>query len=355
MGEGYIVRRGGVGGNGWPEFTYEKGAYEWIDDEYGNWRIKFLSSGILRFTKLGNAKKGIEVFCVGGGGGGSNGDIVVIYGGGGGGGYTNTKTVLVQKDTDYEIVVGAGSANNSRKSGGMSSAFGVQAVGGDGGLNMTGGNGGSGGGGGTRVRYDTDDGTRAGYGGDGGSDGNNGSPGRDGWQGNNGAGGTGQGTTTREFGETEGELYAGGGAGRGYHGSGTAGAGGGGGPSQSATNNTGGGGGGSGGNGGSGIVVIRNARKKLKITQQPINVVASENEEVLFTVKAEGIKLNYQWQFLPTDTDAQWSNTSTTGATTNQLTVQALSYRNGYKYRCIVSDGYNNQVISDEATLTISA
>ena len=97
MGDCYITRRGGAsGGTGLPEFTYT-GTYNLIDDGNGDWRIKFLTSGKLIFTKLGAAANGIDVFLVGGGGGGANGSLVVKLGGGGAGGYTNTKTVLVQK------------------------------------------------------------------------------------------------------------------------------------------------------------------------------------------------------------------------------------------------------------------
>ena len=82
--------------------------------------------------------------------------------------------------------------------------------------------------------------------------------------------GIGQGTTTREFGESTGDLYSGGGSGaeRGNTTTiiaGGSGGGGTGGNGGAGTANTGGGGGGStaqsgGGAGGSGIVIIRNHR-----------------------------------------------------------------------------------------------
>lgn len=100
--------------------------------------------------------------------------------------------------------------------------------------------------------------------GNGGSDGGNGRNNENGGE----KGGTGQGTTTREFGESTGNLYAGGGGGGYDGGAGIGGAGGGGnGGDENATpgqENSGGGGGGNdsepGANGGSGIVIIRNAR-----------------------------------------------------------------------------------------------
>ena len=247
-----------------PTYTYT-GSSQLIDDGNGNWRIKFLTSGTLTFTNLGTGVNGIDVFLVGGGGGGRTGSQSVNGAGGGGGGYTTTKKGhTISAGSSYNIVIGAGGATNSN--GGTSSAFGFSAAGGKygspGSSNFgvevaIGGNGGSGGGGGTSYQ---------GYGGNGGSNGSNGS------NGTGGNGGKGQGTTTREFGESDGTLYAGGGAGT----EGKAGAGGGGVYNNTnnsdnyyvanGTANTGGGGGGGafnfikGGTGGSGIVVIRNTR-----------------------------------------------------------------------------------------------
>ena len=170
-----------------PTFTYT-GSYEIVDDagnvldessesdmQTENWKIRFLTSGTLNFSKLGNAYNGIDVFLVGGGGG---------YG-----------------------------------------------------LNVKGGNGGS--------------------------DGSNGGAGSN-------TAGVGQGTTTREFGENSGTLYAGGGGGASTSSGGNAGDGGGGAGASSSNaangaTNTGGGGGGARSNytpgtGGSGIVIMRNAR-----------------------------------------------------------------------------------------------
>lgn len=328
MGDCYITRRGGsAGGGGLPEFTYT-GTYQLIDDGGGNWRIKFLTSGVLTFTKLGNASKGIDVFLVGGGGGCGNANGVSDYLGAGGGGYTKTtRQITVQAGVEYPIVIGAGStkpnSSSTQTRGGTTSAFNTSIEGGYSGKSISGGNGGSGG-------ASTNGAT-------GGTDGGDGSVGNMGGQ-----AGKGQGTTTREFGEDSGDLYASGG----YW------------DSRDGADNTGNGGGGvylntKSSTGGSGIVVIRNVRKELKITQQPTDVTVSENGEAVFTVTATGTGLTYQWQFLPAG-GGQWSDTSATGATTSQLTIQALSYRNGCKYRCVITDSSGNQVTSAEATLTVS-
>ena len=268
-----------------------------INDGNGNWRIKFFESGtfIMSYPDVNY----IDVFVVGGGGGGGGSGVnddnswYIIGAGGGGGGYTktcrysnelNTELITINKNTNYNIVIGAGGiAGQCRPNqttipllpggdGGTSSGFECSAAGGKGGPTnyyKNGSPGGSGGGGGG-IHY---------AGGTGGSDGSAGAAagGDYGVSVGNGAGGAGQGSTTREFGESTGDLYAGGGGGgsggnNGNGGAGGAGGGGSGGNSggggTAGTKNTGGGGGGSGNScsvvssnaGGSGIVIIRNHR-----------------------------------------------------------------------------------------------
>ena len=247
-----------------PIYTYS-GSAVLIDDGNYNYRIKFLTSGTLKFSHLGCMTNGINVFCVGGGGGAGMS--------GGGGGYTTTGSAAISANTSYSIVIGAGGAGQSgyfgktdanTVQGGTTSAFNVSAGGGyNGGAGRSNPGGGNGGSGGSYVGSSNH----------GGSDGSNSSdptyP------------GIGQGRTTREFGESSGTLYAGGGGGGNQSNwsdwGGLGGDGGGGRGTQGGsrgtdgTPNTGGGGGGGyngldevpssgGGNGGSGIVVIRNKR-----------------------------------------------------------------------------------------------
>ena len=249
-----------------PEFTYT-GDYEIVNDSdepitvsQGNWKIRFLTSGTLTFTNLNGAEGGIDVFLVGGGASGGGR-------GGGGGGYTKTqKSVSVKVGIEYPIIVGAGGlapTTSNRvppNAGGATSAFGLTANGGDTSTNGDYPSSGGSGGGSGKVGG-------AGY-----------SGGSDGSSGGGDDGGSGQGTTTREFGESTGKLYAGGGGGGAVTtnetssgGAGGGGDGGGVGADPRPKNgdaNTGGGGGGLGNlyssatyaSGGSGIVIIRNAR-----------------------------------------------------------------------------------------------
>lgn len=239
---------------GLPTFAYT-GSYTTADDGNNNWRIKFLTSGTLTFSKLQGAGSGIDIFCVGGGGGGG-------ASGGCGGRTTTVRAVTVTAGTSYQVIVGAGGAEGAP--GGNSSFGSLASAAGGGGPEGVGGSGG----GGSGLYFSS---SNKANGGNGGSDGSNGVNG----YGTNGfRNGTGQGTTTREFGESYGTLYAGGGGGAGDYdcalGSGGAGGGGAGGSlwdkgpkagGAGATNFGGGGGGGSpGGAGGSGIVIIRNKR-----------------------------------------------------------------------------------------------
>lgn len=272
------------------DFTYT-GEYEVLDDTdaLGTWwRIKFKTSG-----KLIILKKFIgDIFLVGGGGSSgsysyssSSRSYSANLGGGGGGGYTKTeKSIEFPENSEYEIIIGDGGAANTATycttgyTGGSTSINindGISVSGGAGGININngskvGGAGGSGGGGGFYQYY----GNENAISGSGGSDGGNGTRSSvydvSGYSSSHN-GGAGQGTTTREFGETFGDLYSGGGCGGVYlsasnASAGSGGSGGGGGINTSGTPNTGGGGGGpsnqnSSATGGSGILIIRNHRE----------------------------------------------------------------------------------------------
>lgn len=234
-----------------PEFTYT-GSYKILTDSdgtisdfasyKGNWKIKFLTSGTFKITNMYGFDGNIDVFLVGGGAAGLSASTG--KGQGGSGGYTKTvRAKHIAAGTSYSIVIGG--------SGGNTSGFGESASRGE---SWKGGSG-------SGSYNDT------GNGGNGGSDGSNGGGPHP---------GSGQGKTTREFGESGKTLYSGGGGGGCYNynnnswkgGTGGAGGGGNGGTSESpnaataGAANTGGGGGGgvNGRSGGSGVVIIRNKR-----------------------------------------------------------------------------------------------
>lgn len=244
-----------------PVYTYS-GSHTLTKQGTYNWLLTLKTSGKLKFTHLGNCNGTVDVFCLGGGAGGGAWSEKYYGGGGGGGGKTTTaKKVAIKVNTEYEITIGTG--GGAATAGGTTSALGKSAAGGATRSSLGYGYGGSGGSGGGAGGYSS---TKAG--GKGGTDGGAGTTNT------TATAGSGQGSTTRAFGETSGTLYGGGGGGGGgINSSGTvtaAGAGGSGGGAAGnggkASDNTGGGGGGakantgSGGKGGSGIVLIRNAR-----------------------------------------------------------------------------------------------
>lgn len=202
------------------KFTYT-GEYNVRDDGV----VELLTSGTLVFLD----PTLIDIFCVGGGGRGGEVRVATQISkasgegyGGGGGGYTATRKNY-EATGQYDITIGQGSreaSTSTEEKRGESSSFGnvLSALGGFSGYvnregtsgvkaerSMQGREGGSGGGGGVTSNADF---------GAGGSDGGNGETGYYGTY--TPDGGAGQGTTTREFGESTGKLYAGGGGGGRY-------------------------------------------------------------------------------------------------------------------------------------------
>lgn len=154
------------------------------------WKLKVLRTGKLTFINLPDSK--VDIFLVGAGGkGGSDA--------GGGGGYTLTqKEITIENKSTYDVTIG-GFENQKN-----TSAFGYTANSGADANGVHGGSGGSGGGAGGYSCKAA------------GSDGGNGTGGTA-WSSSAGSnitsrGGTGQGSTTREFGENGAKLYSSGGA-----------------------------------------------------------------------------------------------------------------------------------------------
>ncbi len=328
-----------------PKFTYT-GDYTERDDGV----VEFKSSGVLTF----NEPYVIDLFLVGGGGaGGSDARQTVVGCGGGGGGYTRTvRNYLVTPNTQYNVIIGAG-AEASRtvdKPVSGSTSFGDFSVAGGGSVQLNrsssadytvGASGGSGGGGGLYSKS---------TGGEGGSDGGIGGLG----SATSGLPASGQGFTTKEFGEQTGKLYAGGGGGGTYisaqspvyalggAGGGGAGAWGAGANQTQAAGaggaNTGGGGGGGvgvggvaniiGGSGGSGIVCFRNAIElpelagTWELNERLYAPITAINESVNFTANDGTTTRNYT-SFKITSADLQY--TYNAGSLSRLLTIYVFS------------------------------
>ncbi len=92
----------------------------------------------------------------------------------------------------------------------------------------------------------------------------------------------------------------------------------------------------------------------LTILVHPTDCSTTANTTAAFSVSAEGDGLTYQWQY-NNPASGVWKNNSsaTKGYNTDTLTVEATAARNGYQYRCVVTDANGTTVTSDPATLSV--
>lgn len=239
-------------------YTYS-GSSSFSGNPNGNWTLILKTSGTLT---IHNLPTNIDIHVVGGGGSGGIG----YYACGGGGGFTTTKKNYNPTSLTLYCQVGEGggitSVSDFTATDGVTGTASYVKLNSSSGTTVVTANGGVGGGGGTSDDKGGNGGSGGGYWGQaGGTNGGNGGGS------SNSQYGTGQGTTTRDFGDTSGTLRSGGGSGQ-DNGTAAEGGGGAGGTSTAAWGNSGtpqyGGGGGGGrrgcGRGGSGIIIIRNTQ-----------------------------------------------------------------------------------------------
>ena len=89
----------------------------------------------------------------------------------------------------------------------------------------------------------------------------------------------------------------------------------------------------------------------LAITTQPKDCTCAAGSKATFKVVAQGTGLKYQWQVYKSGT---WTNLNMGGSNTATFTLDALSSRNGYKFRCVVTDSTGKSVTSNVATLRVN-
>ena len=91
----------------------------------------------------------------------------------------------------------------------------------------------------------------------------------------------------------------------------------------------------------------------LAIVSQPVSVNAAKGTMTEFKVQAIGEGLTYQWEYCNASSN-KWRRSSMEGIQTDTIKVEAGSWRNGQKYRCVIKDAEGNTLISDAATLTVT-
>lgn len=94
----------------------------------------------------------------------------------------------------------------------------------------------------------------------------------------------------------------------------------------------------------------------IQITSQPAEAYASVGETVEFKVDATGTDLNYKWQWKDNKSGEEyvWNDSTAEFSVSKTLLIEAASHRNGYQYRCVITDSNENQVISEEVMLTVT-
>lgn len=90
----------------------------------------------------------------------------------------------------------------------------------------------------------------------------------------------------------------------------------------------------------------------LGVTAQPKAKNVRIGDTATFSVQATGTGVTYQWQYL-TKSGGTWQNCTATGNKTSTMSVPATSGRNGYSYRCKLSDSEENVLYSNAVKLSV--
>lgn len=87
------------------------------------------------------------------------------------------------------------------------------------------------------------------------------------------------------------------------------------------------------------------------IVVQPQSVTVYRGDTATFTVEAGGSNPSYQWQYQKAGSTS-WLNSTLTGSKTDSFSIKATAARDGYRYRCKVT---NNGVASYSRAATLTA
>ena len=90
----------------------------------------------------------------------------------------------------------------------------------------------------------------------------------------------------------------------------------------------------------------------INITYHPNNQLVAKGAKGQFTVKAEGEGLKYVWEYHTPD-GSRWIETSMEGNTRETVMIPAIANRDGYMYRCKITDDAGMVVYTNPATMTV--
>ena len=88
------------------------------------------------------------------------------------------------------------------------------------------------------------------------------------------------------------------------------------------------------------------------IKGQPNDQLVALGYKGQFTVDAEGETLKYQWEYKRPDSEL-WIDTAMEGATKPTVMIETTAARNGYQYRCKITDAAGTVAYSEPATMTV--
>ena len=102
----------------------------------------------------------------------------------------------------------------------------------------------------------------------------------------------------------------------------------------------------------SGNCVTSDVRKAnvFAITGQPEDAELAPGEQTTFAVEAVGKDLVYQWYYMRPE--GNWKKVTVAGCNTASLAITANTKNDGTKFRCRITDGLGNVLLSAAATLT---
>ncbi|MBR6835056.1 MAG: leucine-rich repeat domain-containing protein [Oscillospiraceae bacterium] len=101
----------------------------------------------------------------------------------------------------------------------------------------------------------------------------------------------------------------------------------------------------------SAAATIHLASKLLEITGEPSDFIGKIGTYATFTVTADGDDIKYQWQYQ--NATGVWRNSNATGYNTASTKIKITEAREGQKYRCVVTDKFGNELISEEAAIVV--
>ena len=94
-----------------------------------------------------------------------------------------------------------------------------------------------------------------------------------------------------------------------------------------------------------------------EIVNQPESITVPAKQTATFSVEATGSGLTYQWQY-SYDKGVTWGNLNTStipSAATDTLTFTASKGSSGCQYRCVVTNTAGVSVVSNAATMRVTA